>query len=510
MDTDSEPLRVALDLDRALSDEMLEPILAQLVDASGGKAGLLTTWDDQRRPHTSVYGLHSQTARALSELLEKALPQTGGSEAVARVAQDALNQTLRSELGPLHVVAVPVRVQGRSQGFFCVLHPEGAPRFLQESPGLYNLRIDRVELVVPNARLLQWLLQEHRWLDAVIRHSTDGVVIFDREGRVVGFNRAMEALSGWALEEAVGRPGHEIFPLKLGDGSGRSLALHQPGGTPVPEVATPQEGILYARDGSPLDVEVSGVAVRDEAGRPLGWVMTVRDIRRRKETERLGKIFLSAVSHELQTPIAIIKGFSGLLGDPEVTLSPEQAREKARVIHAESQRLERMVRQMLYATSIQAGGIPLSREAVSVPDLLERVARKMEPLARQAGGGLSVTVAPGLPPLWADEDKIEQVLTNLVENALKYAPGSQVLLEASGGPAEVTLSVSDQGRGVAPGERERIFGLFQRGEKPGARGTGLGLFICKAIVEAHGGRIGVDTPAGGGARFYFTVPGIRE
>jgi signal transduction histidine kinase len=169
-----------------------------------------------------------------------------------------------------------------------------------------------------------------------------------------------------------------------------------------------------------------------------------------------------------------------------------------------------MVRQMLYATSIQAGGILLSLEEISVGELLERVARKMEPLARQGGGALAVRAEPGLPPVRGDEDKLEQVLTNLVENALKYAPGSEVGLEAWSGGGEVTLAVADGGAGVDPQERERIFGLFERGLKPKVRGTGLGLFICKAIVEAHGGRIGVEAAPGGGARFYFTLPGMTE
>ena len=235
----------------------------------------------------------------------------------------------------------------------------------------------------------------------------------------------------------------------------------------------------------------------------------MRDIRERKERERLQRIFLSGVSHELHTPIAIIKGFAGLMADADVGMTPAQMREKAAIIFEESERLERMVRQMLEATRLQAGGTRLELEPVEIHLLVERVVQKMEPLARSRDSAMEIQAPESLAPVMADPARIEQVLTNLLENGLKYGKG-RIVVSLRSDDREVEVAVTDSGQGVPEPEKERIFGAFERARE-GSRarslpGAGLGLFICKAIVEAHGGRIGVEKGAGGGARFWFTLP----
>lgn len=508
-----EPRELRLHLDSDLgSPRELEEFLLQLVEAAGGRAGVLTTWEEgQPEVHrTSLVGLEPELGRSLARLVEEAAPEVAAEapESVAHLQRRFADESVRAGLGPLHAVAMPVRVHGRSVGLFCVLHPTDAPEFLRESPQMYNLVVDRMEIVVQNARLLQHLLRERLWLEAMVRQSADGVAILDRDGKVIGLNAAMERLSGWKVAEAVGRPAHSVFPLRTDAGPGGGLALYrQRQALPFPITAEPVEARLLDREGRPVDVEVSGVTVRDEAGQPAGWVMTVRDTRRRKETERLGRIFLSALSHELQTPIAVIKGFAGLLSDPEVELSPEQAREKAGVILEESERLQQMIRQMLEATSIQAGGIRLRPEPVDLEELVGRTLRRLEPLARSKGVLLEAEVPEDLPPARADAARVEQVLTNLVENALKHGAGGRVRVEVEAREREFRVRVTDRGPGIAPEDRSRIFGLFERGAETRARGSGLGLFIAKALVEAHGGRIGVEAGSEGGACFTFTLPG---
>lgn len=489
----------------------LQEFLAQLVEAAGGRAGVLTTWDEgQPQAHrTSQVGFEPEAGRLLSQLVEEAVPGVAAesAESVTHLQRRFAAESLRAGLGPLHAVAMPVRIRGRSVGLFCVLHPTDAPGFLRESPQMYNLVVDRLEIVVQNARLLQHLLRERLWLEALVTQSSDGVAILDRDGLVVGLNASMEGLSGWKVAEAVGRPAHEVFPLRLAAGSQAGLTLYRrPQPVPFPITAEPVEARLVDRQGQPVDVEVSGVTVRDEAHQPAGWVMTVRDTRRRKETERLGKIFLSALSHELQTPIAVIKGFAGLLSDPEVELGPEQAREKAAVILEESERLQKMIRQMLEATSIQAGGIRICPEAVDLQELLARTLRRLEPLARARSVQMESRLPEGLPPARADATRIEQVLTNLLENALKHGAGGRVVVEVEALDRELRVRVTDRGPGIPAQDRQRIFGFFERGAETRARGSGLGLFIAKALVEAHGGRIGVEAGPEGGACFYFTLP----
>ncbi|MCE7874056.1 sensor histidine kinase, partial [bacterium CPR1] len=208
------------------------------------------------------------------------------------------------------------------------------------------------------------------------------------------------------------------------------------------------------------------------------------------------------------TPIAIIKGFAGLLSDPEMKWTPEQARDKAGIILEESRRLEEMVEQMLYATRIQAGKILLQNETVALDRLLKRTLQKLEPMAEQAGVTLSLFLPNEVPPVTGDPERLQQVVINLVENAFKYAPKGQVEVAVHVQEREVLVEVTDSGPGVKEEDKERIFTPFERGAEhlnTRIRGTGLGLYICKAIVEAHGGRIGVESLPNGG-RFFFTIP----
>ena len=508
-------LRLSVELGPDLgSMGSLQELLAQVVDASGGHAGLITTWDEESEGgvRTTSYRMDPELARTLTRLVEEA-PDDLDAESVAKLEHDANRIGEGGSAEPMRVVALPVRSQDRTVGLLCLLHPSHAAELLAESPGMYSIVIDRADVVVENARLLQRLLEERQWLEAIVHHSTLGIAIVDRSGRVIGFNLALERLSGWTLDEAVGHPVQKMFPVRLDvdtPGGERMCRLDEGrASAQLLDIPNPLEGRLCTREGEWVDIEVTGTGVWAADHSPLGWVVTIRDIRERKQRERLQRIFLSGVSHELHTPIAIIKGFAGLMSDADVGMTPAQMREKALIIHQESERLERMVGQMLEATRLQAGGTRLELESAELEPLVRRVVQKMEPLASGRDSTLEMRVEGDVPPVAADAARVEQVLTNLIENACKYGKGRvEVALRAD--DHEVEVAVTDSGQGVPEPEKERIFGAFERARE-GSRartlpGAGLGLFICKAIVEAHGGRIGVEKGAGGGARFWFTLP----
>jgi PAS domain S-box-containing protein len=512
------PMEMAVELDG--SSGSLDGVLHKLVEAAGGQAGVMTTWLDKREPQTSVFGMDLESSSGLVQWMESSVQQLGGSVPPALLAE--LEREARAS-GSGRPLAIPVRSKGETVGLLCLWHLDEAPELLRESPGLYNLPLDGLEAGIQSARLLERLMQERKWLEAVVQHTSDGVVIVDKSGRVVGYNLAMARMSGWKLGEAVGELSHEAFPVVLEENQG-GTALQLAFERQYLNSTAPAEAKLLGHTGESLEVEVLGAPLWDRRGQALGWVMTVRDISRRKEMERLQKIFLSAVSHELQTPIAIIRGFAGLLSDPELTSTPEQTREKARIIVEESERLEKMVQQMLYATRIQAGGVKLEREVVNMAELARRVAQKMAPMLANGKTRLELDLPDDLPPVFVDPEKLQQVLTNLIENALKYAAGKPIHVQAcrylrpgpqlpSGNATKartwLRLEVSDSGPGIPKIERDRIFSPFERGGDPlksRVRGAGLGLYICKAIIEAHGGQVGVDEAKGGGACFYFLLP----
>ncbi|MGH7318882.1 MAG: GAF domain-containing sensor histidine kinase [Candidatus Rokuibacteriota bacterium] len=230
---------------------------------------------------------------------------------------------------------------------------------------------------------------------------------------------------------------------------------------------------------------------------------------RLRELDELKSDFLGNVSHELRTPLASIKGFvDNLLDGVTGSLTDKQRHYLGRV-RDNAERLTRMVSDLLDLTRIEAGKIELAPEALDVAEMVEGVAESLRPLARAREIALALDVNAG--SMWGDADKVYQVLTNLVSNALKFSPrGGRVAMAAVPGPEEtVRIAITDTGVGIPPDERERVFDKFyQAGRMDGDRppGSGLGLTIARHLVELHGGRIWVEDGPGGGSTFVVLLP----
>jgi two-component system sensor histidine kinase KdpD len=232
-----------------------------------------------------------------------------------------------------------------------------------------------------------------------------------------------------------------------------------------------------------------------------------------EEVDRLRAALMGSVSHDLRTPLASIKASISDLADPELRLSDEDRAMLLRTTEEETDRLTRLVTNLLDMSRIQAGALVLHRSATALDELIGGVAPRLAPMFRDHR--LTVDVPEGLPLVDVDYLLIEQVLSNLLENAARYTPaGTGVTLRAAAaaGSGDVEVAVIDHGPGVAEEERERIFDRFYRlgAQSRGSTGTGMGLAIVKGIVEAHGGRIRVETTPGGGATFAFGLPVSRD
>jgi PAS domain S-box-containing protein len=230
----------------------------------------------------------------------------------------------------------------------------------------------------------------------------------------------------------------------------------------------------------------------------------------RHEAERANEIktqFLAMISHELRTPLTSIQGFATTLLADDVTWEPAEQRDFIQTIQRETERLEGLIDHLLDLTRLEAGMLPIVQEAHSLEAIVKDALPQFQTLIR--GQALNIQLPPNLPPVLVDAKRIAQVLVNLVRNACMYAPGTEIHLSASIRGNFVQVNVADQGPGISPDERKKVFEAFRRGvnvENGLVQGAGLGLAICKGLVEAHGGRIWIKKKTTPGATIAFTVP----
>lgn len=381
----------------------------------------------------------------------------------------------------------------------------------------------------------QSLVKEQERLAAIFQHSTDGILTVDNALRIIDFNPAMEQLTGWPESQVLGRLYYDILCPQDRYGNllepPDSLILQAFAGQTVIN----REICIAARDGQLFDVSATASCVRSSRGEPMNGILTVRDVTREREQEEQRSTFISVISHELQTPIAIIKGYASTLARTNAVLEPEALRSRLIAIEEEADRLNKLVGNLLYASRIQSGGLQMDIAPLDLPPLIESVVRRLQskyvvaPLvgtrgesaninmgARGEFGDVNVTLdlPPNLPTVMADRDRIEEVLQNLLDNAVKYSPRQRnfaVACRATGD--EVIVSVSDVGMGISLREQEHIFDRFHRVGNRIAQttpGVGLGLYICRAIVEAHGGHIWVESVLRKGSTFSFSLPRVEK
>jgi signal transduction histidine kinase len=233
----------------------------------------------------------------------------------------------------------------------------------------------------------------------------------------------------------------------------------------------------------------------------------VHDLTRLRQAEEMKNTFISAVSHELKTPVALIKGYASTLRRTDADWDAATIKESLQVIEEESDRLAELIDNLLDASRAQAGNFKIAPVELDIDALVQRVMNKLRPQTR--GHTLIADVPDDLPLVFADELRITQVLNNLITNAIKYSAGGEVRVSAQVSPGAVTISVHDQGPGIAPQDRAHLFERFYRSEsatKKSVPGTGLGLYLSRSIIRAHGGQIWLARSDESGSTFSFSLP----
>jgi PAS domain S-box-containing protein len=359
-----------------------------------------------------------------------------------------------------------------------------------------------------------------RQRELILESVGDGIYGIDLEGRLTFINQAAASALGYRPEEVTGRDVHEMIHHSHADGTPYSKSTN-----PILQALRRGESIrmrdevFWRQDGTAIPVEYSANPLVED-GQISGMVIAFQNVTERRKLERMKDEFISTVSHELRTPLTSLRASLGLIASGSLDKRPEKQRQMIEMAIGNSDRLIRLVNDILDFDSVEKGRLPLHRRPVEAVDIMRRAADVAHNAAAQARIGFKVQAAPGTV-VFADEDRVLQVLNELVSNAIKFSPRDTTIVLtaqrvpstglATGAPelGEVCIVVEDQGQGIAPEKLERIFERFQQGDASDARplgGTGLGLALCRSIVEQHGGRIWAESTPQRGSRFLFTLP----
>jgi PAS domain S-box-containing protein len=360
-------------------------------------------------------------------------------------------------------------------------------------------------LVKPYNLLFRNLKQsEERYRD-LYEEAPDAYFSVGTNGYIIRANRSAAELLGYSRLELVGRPVAELYAdTPSGKDKARKLFQRFLAGEEIHD----EELEMRRAEGSSLWVNLSVRPIVDAEGRVIASRSVVRDITERKKLDQLKDEFISLVSHELRSPLAVIMGALNTILSEGPNLSEKETRQLLQDAALESELLSHLLGNLLELSRAQAERLVLYAEAIDIKrviqDTVDRI--KLQPSGHQ----FVVSLPPELPPVYADPLRLERILYNLLENAVKYSPqGGKIRVTVRPDEEELVIGVSDQGVGISPADQARLFAPFQRLEESrpgGVRGVGLGLLVCQRLVEAHGGRIWVKSEPGRGSTFFFTLP----
>jgi len=430
----------------------------------------------------------------------------------------AVEDRLGIELG--QVVALPLLFENELLGVIYLFRSSYA--FTQLDWQFLQVFADQAAVAVRNARLVTLLETERSRLLTILENSADGIMILDPDRRVVAVNQALATLVQMAPDDAVGRPCNAVLPLE--QVTGYDLCQDEGYTGEFGPGSQHGEGEIV-HPGERRIVAVTYTPLHNDGGALLNIIVNVQDITRFRAEEEMKSVFTSIISHELKTPVALIKGYAQTLARPDAAWDAATARQSLQIIEEEADRLEALINNLLDVSRIQASGLRLDFADVNLQALAARVVAAYR--TQTDNHRIELDFPNTLPVIWGDEERLRQVLTNLLSNAIKYSPDGGLIRvggwvqPVSGfvhaGPVEpspagrrfVVIYIADQGVGIPASELPHIFDRFYRVDSSLRRttaGAGLGLYLARAIVEAHNGRIWASSEPGKGATFFIALP----
>jgi len=502
-----------LEISRALTQELdLDKLLGRILYISAemlaGQAGLIALRAEKGgwKVATSL-GIPASLARFLEPLLAE-IPD---NDDPARFELPEVNRLLQNlartvGLGLFTGVGLPLIAREKVIGVIFVFRNYPGI-FSSNDRALLQSFANQAAIAVDNAQLYQQVTNDKQRMDALLDTAADGILIISPAHVITRTNPAFARMLERPIGNITGKSHEEIIDLTCHEDT-IILEQAEAGGWPLtPNATLYVEGDLSRASGVPLPVGITYAPLVSPEGNLLNIIATVRDITRFREAEELKSTFISVISHELKTPVALIKGYVGTLRREDANWDREVIKDSLEVIEEEADRLTGLIENLLEASRLQAGGLSINSSDVALKSIAERIAKRFQ--VQSDAHTIKVEFPENFPIVMGDETRLEQVLSNLLSNAIKYSPeGGEIAISGQVRPNNVIVCVSDEGSGVAPEDIPHIFDRFYRSSnaKRTTKGAGLGLYLARAVIEAHGGRIWVDPQPGNGARICFSIP----
>jgi PAS domain S-box-containing protein len=496
-----------LEITRAITQELdlqkvLKRILRISIEMLAGQAGLIALKEANSWKVAAAHGIPAAFLRYLEPLLAE--------ESVSDLDVEELNRMLKeltytASQGLLNGTAIPLLTHKQVIGVIFIFRSY-TDLFSTNDQQLLQSFADQAAIAVFNARLYSQIIIEKHRLDALIDSAADGILILNADHSIERVNDAFERICGKTDEQVRGKKHDEVI-LWVRKPDGMTLEQAEASGWPLTTNAHLYvEGDLKRTEPPNVPVGITYAPLLNPDGQVRNIIVTVRDITNFRNADQMKATFISIVSHELKTPVALIKGYASTLRRDDARWDKHIIQDSLAVIEDEADRLTHMIDDLLDASRLQAGGLSLNRMDVSMPTLAKRLAERFQTQTKKHT--LEVDFQANFPIIAGDETRIEQVLSNLISNAIKYAPKGNIRISGDVRPEQIIISIHDEGPGIDPHDMPHIFDRFYRSDTAirKTKGAGLGLYLARAIVEAHGGRIWIDAQQGPGAMICFSLP----
>lgn len=502
-----------LEISRAMSEELdlsrlLQRILVISMEMLAAQGGLIALRDDQENwsiPNSE--GLPDAFLQYLSPILDEISRNSEPDQFELLAIHKELSELARRvSRGAYTGVMLPLVARKTIVGVIYVFRGY-TTSFSQNDRNLLQSFADQAAIAVQNAQLYTNSIQTTQRIDALLDTVADGILILNSNMTVHRCNPALAKMLERSIREVIRLPHDQVITWATPP-STQTLEQAVASGWPLdPHSVLYVEGDLKRAEAlGPLPVGVTYAPLFSKDNQLLNIIATFHDISHFREADQLKSTFISVISHELKTPLALIKGYVSTLRREDAKWDSDVTAESLQVIEEETDHLSELVDNLLDASRLQSGSLSVNKADFNFVELAKGVAQRMQ--TQSQNHRITIDFPPDFPVILGDEKRLSQVLTNLVSNSIKYSSQGNITIQGRAEERYVLVCVTDQGKGISPIDAPHVFDRFYRAIDAAklTKGAGLGLFLSRAIIEAHGGTIWVDPHTQSGTRICFSLP----